>query len=143
MAISLAYVHIKPYCRRSITYLTKVCVKSGYIYHTAHALFFTRPVDMETVSHPVTADQNGRALQTSPFRTATYLCTGNHPRCWSTPIFTRDSSSSKEKKWCKAVSTTSVSLLTEILWSRHQKRYFCFFMEATICFFMVAWLHSW
>lgn len=102
MAISLAYVHIKPYCRRSITYLTKVCVKSGYIYHTAHALFFTRPADMETVSHPVTANQNGRVLQTSPFRIAAYLCTGNHPRCSSTPIFTQDSSSSKEKKWCKA-----------------------------------------
>ena len=37
-----------------------------------------------------------------------FLCTGQNLQCWPTPISTQSSSSFKNKKWCKAITTTSV-----------------------------------
>ena len=128
MAISLAHAHIKPYYRKTITYLTKVFVTLGYFCQTVHAVFFPQPASMETLSHPVTVNQNGRALQTSSFRTVAYLCIGNHIRCWPTPSSTKSSSSFKDKKWYKAITVTSLSTVTIVTFQN---------------FFMVAWLHSW
>ena len=112
MAISLAYVHIKLYYHKTITYLTKISVTSGYFCHTVHAVLFPQSANMETVSNKVTANQNGRALQTSFYSIAAYLCIGNHLRCWLTQISTQSSSSFEEKKWYKAFMTTSVSNVT-------------------------------
>lgn len=55
-------------------------VTSGYFCHTVNAILFPQPANMETVSQPVTTNQNGRILQTSSFGITTYLCTDNHLR---------------------------------------------------------------
>lgn len=66
----------------------------------------------ETVSHLVTTNQNGRALQSFFFRNAAYFSAGNYLRCRAASISTESSSGCKEKKRYKAIMTTSVSTVT-------------------------------
>ena len=74
---SLSNQQIKQETFHTSTNLANTAVALRKFLQTCHAVFFPRPANIDTVSQPVTENQNGRALQTSSFKHSAYLCMGN------------------------------------------------------------------
>ena len=98
-----------------IKYLTKVSITSGNTFHTFHAVFLSRPEKMDTVSQPVNVNHIGKTLRVSSPRLYAILCIGRYFRFWPTPNSTHNSLKLKEKKWQRAMITTSVYYCTSIV----------------------------
>ena len=95
---------------KTSAYLSKVSLTSGCDLHTVHEYFLPLPAKLDTVSHPVKANQKRNPLQTDSPRLVTYSWIGSQRSCLPTPNSTHSSSICKD--WNKEIASTTTSVST-------------------------------
>ena len=92
-------------------------VSSGNEFHVAHAVFFPRPTNADTVSHPVSAWNTGWASDFADPKQAAIWWAAKYRRCFPVPNAIQTSlSAGSVSATITANTTTSVSTVRTSIW---------------------------